>query len=55
MRMEGSALLFMLLSWGLILGLNLFCFTLLFTKSEAVSTPPAGSGTVSEDEEEEIT
>ncbi|WP_457601257.1 hypothetical protein [Hydrogenivirga sp.] len=32
--MDGDAFLFMILSWGLILGLNIYCFTLLFTKGE---------------------
>lgn len=32
--MDGDAFLFMILSWSLILGLNLFCFTLLFTRGE---------------------
>ena len=32
--MDGDAFLFMILSWSLILGLNLFCFTLLFTRAE---------------------
>ena len=51
--MDGDAFLFMVLSWGLILGLNLFCFTLLFTKTE----PPAPEGVKHEefDEHEEIT
>ncbi len=53
--MEGSALLFMLLSWGLILGLNLFCFTLLFSRAEATLPPSPREKTVSEEEEEEIT
>ncbi len=38
--MDGDAFLFMILSWSLILGLNLFCFTLLFTRAE----PPRPEG-----------
>jgi hypothetical protein len=32
--MDGDAFLFMILSWALILGLNIFCFTLLFTRNQ---------------------
>ncbi len=32
--MDGDAFLFMLISWGIILGLNVFCFTLLLTRKE---------------------
>ncbi len=51
--MDGDAFLFMILSWALILGLDLFCFTLLFTRPP---TPGKGGpeGYV-ELEEEEIT
>jgi len=50
--MDGDAFLFMILSWGLILGLNIYCFTLLFTKGE----PPSGTTTAEfRPEEEEIT
>ncbi|RLJ70020.1 hypothetical protein BCF55_0282 [Hydrogenivirga caldilitoris] len=51
--MDGDAFLFMMLSWGLILGLNIYCFTLLLTKGE----PPSGEArpTVEPGEEEEIT
>lgn len=50
--MDGDAFLFMMLSWSLILGLNILCFTLLFTKSE----PPAPKAPSREEEfEEEIT
>jgi len=52
---EGSALLFMLLSWGLILGLNIFCFTLLLTRTENVNVSPTNRRAVGKDEEEEIT
>ncbi len=33
--MKGSALLFMLLSWNIVIGLCTFCFTRMFTVSEA--------------------
>jgi len=49
--MDGDAFLFMILSWALVLGLNLFCFTLLFTREpqpERVKRP----SDFSEDEEE---
>jgi len=45
----------MLLSWGLILGLNLFCFVLLFSRGDEAGEPLGRGGTVGEDEEEEIT
>ncbi len=32
--MDGDAFLFMLASWGLILGLNVMCFVLMFTKGQ---------------------
>lgn len=49
--MEGSAFLFMIASWALILGLDLFCFMLLFMK------PPDREPPTREEEfpEEEIT
>ncbi|EDP75435.1 hypothetical protein [Hydrogenivirga sp. 128-5-R1-1] len=52
--MDGDAFLFMILSWGLILGLNIYCFTLLLTKGE----PPTGAPSPGEGfkpGEEEIT
>jgi len=45
----------MLLSWGLILGLNLFCFTLLFSRTETAPPLSPRRNRVSEEEEEEIT
>ncbi len=39
--MDGDAFLFMMLSWGFILGLNLFCFTLLFSRGERTEPVPA--------------
>ena len=52
--MDGDAFLFMILSWGLILGLNIYCFTLLFTRQEP---PPEEKAPVEEFRpgEEEIT
>ena len=49
--MSESAFLFMLVSWGLILGLDIFCFTLLFTREE----PPTTGRRETHDFEEEIT
>ena len=49
--MSESAFLFMLVSWGLILGLDIFCFTLLLTREE----PPATGRRNPPDLEEEIT
>ncbi len=33
--MDGDAFLFMIVSWALILTLNIFCFTLLLTRGQA--------------------
>ncbi len=52
--MDGDAFLFMIVSWALILGLSIFCFTLLFTRGRSVDGPPV-QRTVSEEEREEIT
>jgi len=50
--MSGDAFLFMILSWGLILGMSLVCFILLFTRSQ----PPPQEGPKERfDEPEEIT
>ncbi len=51
--MDGDAFLFMILSWALVLGLNLFCFTLLFTRQPQPDT--AESHTDFSEDEEEIT
>jgi hypothetical protein len=39
--MSGEALIFMLVSWGIIWGLTVFCFTLLLTHPEVerISSP----------------
>ncbi len=50
--MDGDAFLFMIVSWGLILGLNIFCFTLLFTRGEGPTGP---SQPYVPEREEEIT
>ncbi len=51
--MDGDAFLFMILSWALVLGLNLFCFTLLFTRQPLPET--ADNKTDFSGDEEEIT
>ena len=52
--MSGEALIFMLVSWGIIWGLAVFCFTMLLTHPEAERI--AGTSRPrDEDEEEEIT
>ncbi|NPA41196.1 MAG: hypothetical protein GXO18_02875 [Aquificae bacterium] len=50
--MDGDAFLFMIVSWAFILGLNIFCFTLLFTRQEKIeeTAPPCEP-----DREDEIT
>lgn len=50
--MSGEALIFMLVSWGIIWGLAVFCFTLLLTHPEVnkLTSNRTGVG-----EEEEIT
>jgi|GEM_PF-1827972 len=54
--MDGDAFLFMILSWALILGLNLFCFTLLMTRSQGQAPESVNKRrTVSIDEKDEIT
>ena len=53
--MKGSALLFMILSWLIIWGLLVFCFTLLFTKGEEVIERFTSKREEFADDEEEIT
>ncbi len=54
--MDGDAFLFMFLSWGMILGLNIFCFTLLFTRSEPQKPVQIGTDKTKKiEEDEEIT
>lgn len=54
--MDGDAFLFMIVSWALILTLNIFCFTLLLTRGQSgeVETP-RGIDKLQDEEREEIT
>jgi hypothetical protein len=49
--MDGDAFLFMILSWGLIIGLNIYCFTLLLSKGEPPSEPEKVREVFGEEEE----
>ncbi|MDQ7082897.1 MAG: hypothetical protein Q9N34_08105 [Aquificota bacterium] len=54
--MDGDAFLFMMLSWGFILSLNIFCFTLLFSRGERTGPVPVEKPTREiVEEEDEIT
>ena len=53
--MSGEALLFMLASWGIIYGLMVFCFTMLFNNPPVQEAVDKSEREPLENSEEEIT